>query len=288
MLPLCYNHIMKKVTRDELVKLLKNKHCSYQELSIITGYHPKSLIRINFMIKNGSYKISSKNSMIINDFLNSTYKAYKDFYDAYKNKYNISYSTLCRTLKNAYLDKEIVLIKKIREKENTHFIVTDYKTQSLLFKFNSTRNDNKSIKEILFRVLTDFGAPNNICFVNFKINLFIIDILNKYHINILQNNSLITKSFKYIKIFEGISYRKCQIDFQDFYNRVKRRTIATSTIQFNNTRYKIVSDKNIKKNTGVIVYYDDNKSHIFVRIKGKMYKIIPHKLLKSKKGLTKY
>lgn len=104
---------------------------------------------------------------------------------------HVTYTILvCRILKNAYLDKEIVLIKKIREK-NTHFIVTDHKTQSLLFEFNSTR-------------------------------------------------------------------------------------------------YKIVSDKNIKKNTGVIVYYDYNKSHIFVRIEGKMYKIILHKLLKSKKGLTKY
>lgn len=285
---LCYNLNMKKVTKKELINLLKSRNCTYDELSNITGYHAKSLIRINRQIIRNEYNYIKKKDLIISDYLSGKYPSYKCFYLANKDKYNISYSRICKILKYIELEDEIVVIKKVHKEDANYFIVIDCKTKQKLFIFNSLKNDIKSIKRILFKLLTDFGAPDNICFTNFIVNNSVINTLNKYKINIIPKNSLITNSFKNIKDFGNISYRKCQIDFRDFYNRAKRKTIDTSTIQFNNVRYKIISDKNIKKNTDVIVYYDDNKTDIFVTIEDVIYKIFPHKLLTSKKGLTKY
>lgn len=279
---------MKKVTKDELIELLKNKACSYQELSKLTGYHPKSLIRINSMIKNGTYKTSIKNSMVIKDFLNSTYKTYRGFYEANKNKYNVSYSMICRILKNTHLNKEILLIKKIKKKEKTHFIVIDYKTKSLLFKFNSTRNDTKSIKEILFRVLNNYGSPSNICFINLDISKEIINILQKYSINIIESSKPISSMFKELLLDQHITYNNCSIDLRDFYNVIKRKTIDINTIQFNNVRYKIISDNNIPKNTKIYLYYNNQKSDMFIMINNQIYDLYPYINLSSKKGLTKY
>ena len=50
---------MKKVSKKKLIEILTNKsNFTYNELSILTGYHPKSLTRIHSMIKKGKYNIN--------------------------------------------------------------------------------------------------------------------------------------------------------------------------------------------------------------------------------------
>mgnify|MGYP006990360107 CR=1 FL=1 len=41
----------------EELQICNKSNCSYKELSVLTGYHPKSLVRINSMIKKEKYKI---------------------------------------------------------------------------------------------------------------------------------------------------------------------------------------------------------------------------------------
>ena len=110
---------MKKVSREKLIELLKNKdnNYTYNDLSKLTGYHPKSIIRINSNLKKGNYNIKNEKSSlkmkIIDDYLNNDYKSYKEFYEDNKEKYNISYSTLCKMLEYVKTKEEIVFVRKI-------------------------------------------------------------------------------------------------------------------------------------------------------------------------------
>lgn len=278
---------MKKVTKEQMIVLLRNKKLTYRELSALTGYHPKSLVRINTQLKNNNYKIYSKKSDIINDYLNGNFTTVISFYRTYKDKYTIGYSRLCKILKNAKIDKEIVVIRKIRKQNDTRFEVANYKTGQLLFNFNSMRNDTKSIKQILLQLFDNYGIPNNICFTNFKTSSRINLILKKYNINVIDNNRTISNVFKYIKEYKDVKYKTNIINLSDFYHVLKRKTISNNIIQFNNTRYKILSDIIIPKHSNVLLYYNDDKD-MFILYNKKRYKVITILTLTSKKGLTKY
>lgn len=284
---------MKKITKEKLIELLKNKkNASYNELANISGYHPKSLIRINKQIQNKSYnmKSSSKENMrqnIITNFLNSNYCTYKEYYKSKSFTDKISYSLLCKILNSTKTDNEIVIIKKIRNKNDNYFIIYDYLQKTLLFKFKSKKNDTKSVLEIIENLLNNYGFPKNICFANFKINNKIENILNNYKINILPYKT-IYKYFPKTKDKINVKYTNKKINKYDFYNTVIRKTIATNVFQFNNIRYKIESNEKIKKHSSILVYFNKDKSDIYIKYKNKSYIIIPLKILKSKKGNSKY
>jgi len=103
-----------------LIEILNKKaNSTYHELALLTGYHPKSLARISSMIKRNRYdlidnKRSELNRSIIADYLDSSCKTYKEFYSLNSFKYGVSYSTLCKVLKDAKDKREAVLIKKIK------------------------------------------------------------------------------------------------------------------------------------------------------------------------------
>lgn len=286
---------MKKISKKKLIKLLENKkNITYKELSSISGYHPKSLIRINKQIKNNSYNKTRniKNDIktdIINNYLNSSFTTYKDYYRSKTFVYKISYSLLCKILNSAILKKELVVIKKIKNKNNNHFVIYDYQQKTLLFKFESKKNDTKSAIKIIEILLKNYGSPQNICFANFlkNINNKIKHILNNYDITILPYKTIYKCSFKN-KSETNIQYYNKKINKDDFYNNVYRKTIAINTVQFNNIRYKIETTQRIKKNTTILVYFNKNKSDIYIKYKNKHYIIIPFKYLKSKKGNSKY
>lgn len=284
---------MKKISKEKLIELLKNKNnTSYNELASISGYHPKSLIRINKQIQNKSYnmKFSSKENMrqnIITNFLNSNYCTYKEYYKSKTFAYKISYSLLCKILNSTEIDNEIVIIKKIRNKNDNYFIIYDYLQKTLLFKFKSKKNDTKSVLEIIENLLNNYGFPKNICFSNFKINNKIKSILNNYKINILPYKTVYKYSPK-TKDKINIKYTNKKINKDDFYNTVIRKTTATNVFQFNNIRYKVESNEKIKKRSSVLVYFNKDKSDIYIKYKNKSYIITPLKILKSKKGNSKY
>ncbi len=292
MLPrICYNNYMKKMKKEELIELLKNKNnLSYTELAKISGYHPKSLIRLNKILKQNNYEVIDNKldikKNIIDDYLKSNYKSYKEFYK-FGLTYDISYSSLCKILNNIKTDEEITIIKKIKDKENYYFEIIDYKSESLLFKFSSLKNDKKSFREILYLILKEYGQPNNVVFINFfkiipeEIQL----LLNKYKINILEPKTIYRVTPKNnCKVF----YKKLNINNFDFYNSTIRKTIAINTIQFKNIRYLINTTIKINKNQEITLYYNDSLNDLFVEYKNEHYKLKKVKEVISKKGESKY
>lgn len=292
MLPqICYNNYMKKMKKEEVVELLKNKNnLSYNELASISGYHPKSLIRLNKILKQNNYEVIDNKldikKNIINDYLKSNYKSYKEFYK-FGLTYDISYSSLCKILSNIKTDEEITIIKKIKTKENYHFEIIDYKSESLLFKFPSLKNDKKSFKEIFYLILKEYGLPNNVVFINFFkiIPEEIQSLLNKYNINILEPKTIYRLTPKSTnKVF----YKKVSINNYDFYNSTTRKTIAVNTIQFKNIRYLIDTAIKINKNEEITLYYNNPLTDLFIEYKNEHYKLKKVKEVISKKGDSKY
>ena len=284
------------MTREKTIELLKNKkNYTYKELAKLTGYHPKSLIRLNSKLEQNNYILEEKKQLtlkkdIVDDYLKSKYNSYKDFYNNAV-RYNISYSTLCKTLKNLKVNDEIVFIKKIKNKAKYYFEVIDYQTQSILFLFDSLKNDTKSFKKIFYLILSNFGAPHNISFVNFykSIPLEIQDLLDKYSVNILPFKSVYRNIFNNLsKNKKTINYKKVHIDKEDFYNLKIRKTIDDNIVQFENTRYFMKTNFNIKKNEKVILFYNDQKNDLFIKYKDSIYELNVYKNIESKKGNSKY
>lgn len=285
---------MKEVSQEKLIELLKNKeNTTYKELAELTGYHPKSLIRLNSKLKRNNYVIeeipSSFKNEIINNYLKSSYKSYKDFYDNELN-YKISYSLLCKIFKNVKTNEDIVFVKKIKDKGKYYFEIIDYRNESLLFCFESLKNDERSFKKIFYLILNNFGSPNNICFVNiFKdVPLDIKYLLDKYNVNLLTFKSVYRNIFSKLSKNRVVNYRKINIDNEDFYNSRVRKTINDNIIQFENVRYIIKSSVKIKKNEVVKLYYNDQKNDIFIKYKGAIYKLDLYKNIESKRGNSKY
>lgn len=285
---------MKRIAKKELIEILCNKsNCSYKELSVLTGYHPKSLVRINSMIKKEKYKIleEERNEMyrsIITNFLQSNYKTYKEFYNSINFKYKISYSTLCNILKSTKTTTEIVFIRKIKNKNNSYFEVADAIKKTTLFTYDSNKNDIKSIKNIIYILLKNYGSPKNISFVNFNIPISIHDLLNKYDINIINFKSSYRNCFNNSSNIKDIKYRHKKIIKEDFYNSITRKTIANNIIQFNNTRYKIKTKNIIKLHTKLILYYDNTQKDLFIKHNNQIYNLAVLKNVSSKKGASKY
>lgn len=287
---------MKKMSKKELIKVLSNKTSyTYNELAELTGYHPKSLIRISSMIKKERYNLKERErnkiyEEIITNYLNSNYKTYKAFYNSNLFKYNISYSTLCNILKNAKLNKEIVFVRKVKNKENCYFEIADYTSKSILFKYNSIKNDSKTIKNIIYLIFKNYGIPQNISFVNFfsDVPSYIQYLLNKYNVYIINFKSCYRSCFNHTSKTSDVKYREKNLFKEDFYNSIVRKTIDNNMIQFNNKRYKIETNILIKRNTTLILYYGNEKTDQFIKYNNKFYKLIPIKNVKSKKGSSKY
>ncbi len=101
---------MKKLNKEEVAKLIKLKHYTYKELAKITGYHEKSLIRLNSQIQMNTFSVIHRNknkrpynyiddkerNNLIVLWNKNKYKTYKEFYYALNAKY--SYSFLCKIL----------------------------------------------------------------------------------------------------------------------------------------------------------------------------------------------
>jgi len=283
---------MKKVSKTQLIKILKNKsNLTYNELSKITGYHPKSLIRINSLIIQKKY--NNQNSIlqieeIKKQYLKNNFKTYKDFYYNDSFKFNISYSNLCKILNNIKENIELVIIKKIKNKGNYYFEIIDYKNTTILFKIISYKNDTKSIKNILYTLLNKFGVPKNITFNNCYPSKKIIYLLNKYHINYIAFKSIYRTSKNKINKKNNINYEQKNIEKTDFYNSKTITTISKNTIQFNNTRFLINTKKMIKKRVKVKIFFNNEKNDLFIQYYKSFFPITPIKILTSKKGNSKY
>lgn len=287
---------MKKVSKEKLIEILCNKHdYTYDELASMTGYHPKSLVRINSMIKNGTYSTRKDEKdkiyeSIVNDYLSSDCKTYREFYNLAAFKYGVSYSTLCKVLKSVKTEDEIAFIRKVKEIGNYHFEVIDYASESILFTYKSAKNDIKSVKGIIYLLIKNYGSPNGISFVNLfnDVPSIIQSTLDKYGITLVNFKSCYRDCFNNLSLARNIKYRQKPIEKADFYNVIIRKTIADNTIQFDNTRYKIKTELSIVRNSVVMLYYDNSKADLFIKYDDSIYGLTPIKDVHSKKGASKY
>lgn len=184
-----------------------------------------------------------------------------------------------------------MLIRKIKNKGKYYFEVIDYKTESILFCFDSLKNDKKSFKRIFYLILNNFGAPSNISFINFykSVPLEIQKLLDKYNVKVLLFKSAYRHIFNNLsKNNKIINYKTVHIYNEDFYESKIRKMIDDNIIQFKNTRYIIKSNKKIKKNEEVILFYNNQVDDLFIKFKDSNYKLSMYKNIKSKKGNSKY
>lgn len=126
---------MKKISKKKLIQLLKNKgNKTYEELSKITGYHEKSLIRIHKQINLGTYSEIHKNSLrtphnkisdksrleLIKGFKEGEFKTKKEYYKYLQSKQiYYSYSFICKLVQKKRKTKGIKKeskFKKIKRK----------------------------------------------------------------------------------------------------------------------------------------------------------------------------
>ena len=106
--------------KENVIKLLKNRQVSYKELANITGYHEKSLIRLNKEIKNNTISVIHGNKgkkphnyidnetkeKLIDNYKKNNYKSIKSYYNKLKGKY--SYSFLCKLIPKSNNKKRII------------------------------------------------------------------------------------------------------------------------------------------------------------------------------------
>lgn len=135
---------MKKVSREKLINLLKNKgNQTFLELSLKTGYHEKSLVRISKQLKNDDYSLIHRNKYrspknrvndekrreLIELFENGNYKTKKEFY---LENANYSYSFLCKLIKKKKS-------KKIAKPKNKCLVVKRKMIADNVLQYNNTR-----------------------------------------------------------------------------------------------------------------------------------------------------
>jgi len=97
-------------------------------------------------------------------------------------------------------------------------------------------------------------------------------------------------AIKYSKSFvkEPVKCRNCQVNQEHFYGKIKRKMIKNNKIQFQNTRYSILSDTVISRGTEVFLYYDYDKNPIYILYQDTYYQVKEYQKLQSRKGNSKY
>ena len=293
-----YNGYMKKISRYELIKLLKNNNYgTFKDLAIISGYHEKSLIRLNSMLKKKNYEIIKKKKkpsrqvnndlrdVIINDYSCGKYKSYREVYNNYKNL--VSYSYICKLLSDIMIEKEILVIAKMNYLGKYYYVAIDYSTLEVLY-FIKTCDGN--IDSVLGYILNNYGIPSNVYF--YHINCIKSILIKKYNISIIDNIKLINKRICKVKVIGksitkyNIRYGKYVYSKDDFYKHVKRKVLRNNLIQFNNIRYKIVCGFLIKHLEIVDLYYSNDD--VYIKYNGNVYQLIKDEKVTSRKGLSKY
>lgn len=125
--------------KEKVIKLLKNRQVSYKELASITGYHEKSLIRLNREIKNNTLNIIHGNTgkkphnyiddetkaKLVENYKKSNYKSIKSYYNKLKGKY--SYSFLCKLLPKNNNEKTFLFKRKAIKNNMIEFNNIRYK-----------------------------------------------------------------------------------------------------------------------------------------------------------------
>ncbi len=139
---------MKKLSKEKVVNLLKEKKYTYKQLSKITGYHEKSLIRLNTQIKKKTirtihgnknkkpYNFIDQNTKtyLIKMFNEKKFKTYKEFYINLNKKY--SYPFLCKLLsKNQKKTQKNIITRKVLKNNQIQYKNIRYKIKNGNIKY---------------------------------------------------------------------------------------------------------------------------------------------------------
>lgn len=271
--------------RIKLISLIKDNKYSIKVISDMTGYHPKSIIRIKKLINNGTYlnnqrKITDKEK---NDVIKMAqdYATITAFYEVYKKQNGRrSYASIYNILRKKKPALDIIIIGNI--KEVTSFKVTyyayDYKTKQLIYLENSYGNALINYINIIKKISSIFGIPNKIyCYgnsfiknINSSKSKYFNKMCNDYQImidntfnhhlvsikkdienKINKNNLLVTQN----KI-SSTNNKKTLIN-HIIINIIKCKILNNNTIEYDNTIYKINNINVINNHDAILYFYED-------------------------------
>lgn len=148
--------------KENVIKLLKNRQVSYKELASLTGYHEKSLIRLNKEIKNNNINIVHGNTgkkphnyiddetkkILIENYQKNNFKNIKCYYNELKGKY--SYSFLCKLLPKKNNEKSFLLQRKTIKNNMIEFNNIRYKILNAKIKHHSIVYLEPKLKYIIY------------------------------------------------------------------------------------------------------------------------------------------
>lgn len=129
---------MKKMNKKKVVLLLKSNKYTYKKLSEITGYHEKSLIRINSQLKNRidvanhgnknrkphNYINNIVKNALVKEFINKKFKTYKQFHNfLISNNQIYSYSFISKLLSKNFIKNKLNQQTSIKRKMISNNII---------------------------------------------------------------------------------------------------------------------------------------------------------------------
>lgn len=305
------------LNKDKVIELLKNRKETYKDISKITGYHEKYLVKLNKSINQGidirMHKSTGKHppNYISQDIKNNIISSYNDKYSSkidFYNKYivpnniKISYSHMSKLIDNK-IKRQILVLKYFRINGYKYYVAFDYESNKLLALIKSNNKNTVNWLLLINSIVKSYGVPDclydygifthNEDYVNNICKLLDIKRVNNYKIKINKPRKEIIKlaknNYKEDKIIKlgNITYRKADISSDLFYIRKRVKLIGRNTIQFKNKRYYIESN-DIVPSSIVTIYYPYDYSNIIVEVNNKKYSTHILKKIESSMGKSKY
>lgn len=167
-----------KKDKNLAIQLINNKgKMTFEEIAVVTGYHPKSLIRMKKNLSEDqkfSKKFSDKEKKYIIDLFNSSGNgSITSFYEVYLNDKKIykdrTYSGIYKLLNKEGLiirechDEAIIIGNvKVSGVAATFYYAFELKTERLLYLFKSEESSLDNYIKCLVTILINSGIPKEI------------------------------------------------------------------------------------------------------------------------------
>lgn len=288
-----------KKNKDLMLKLLSEKEgLSFKDISIKTGYHEKSLIRIKRLQENNKYKFRNltlkEKENILNLYLNSNIKNIKKFYNYYliKNKqFPVrSYSAVQKIIKEFNNEKKsnYIIIGNIFDKNSFErtFYAYDFDNKEILYLERGFKDSYKVYFKIVKYIELNYKDKTIVfkgnCFLKNKRGIkyeSFINYLNKNKMSYNFDKIYLPKKIiekisdanavvhSNINIVRDLSLEKIIIVEED------RKVLDNNIIEYKNVKYSINTKKIISKGKSAkIIFYLFDKSP-YVKIDNIIYNL---------------
>ena len=299
----------KKMSKEELYKLLKNKgDKTFKQLSKMTGYHEKYLIRMHSQImenglpkpkKREAYNKINQNSIknLKKLYSENNFISKKDFYRFLKEKniYTPSYSKLCSILKEKKSHPNTCVMVKYVVHYMPVYVAFDYDSRDILFIIENVYNNKEAFHIMMSTLVRQYGAPRFVmCDKLFSHDKeYYKDYLEQYAIKSIDSDREIRGAIRKVRKQLNLSmkrksqvrYRACLYDEKSLYFKKEIHINDNLTLQFQNKLYKV--NNSVSKGKALI-FYDRDNSVKLVEQNGVASDVEEIKRKESKRGLTKY